>query len=704
MSMTRREFWQSSLGIPALGLFLEGSETLAQHPASPSQANYILRYLIHTETAAQQTKDLIVYCHENHIRHVLLFSDNNWNMGWNLPTLDEARARVELFKTIFPQLHQAGIHTSINMLTTVGHGDFGRDERGRFPWQLMVGDDGAESHTAPCLLDPKWKSYIGELYGTYAQLEPEIIFIDDDFRYHNHDPLAWGCFCPLHLQEMARRTGKELGREELVQRILTAQPQPTVEREEWLKVSGDSCLEAVRIIAEAVKKASPKTHLGLMCETPEVHAAEGWRWDDMVSAMSVSGNQPVLRPGYVSYAEGINRNVVAELAPTRKFQTLLASRMRFMPEFENYPYSQFSKSAQLTRLQIALGMFSVPPDLTLNFHYFEDPHLDDVPAHTKVLHNSYDYFSGIVAWAKDCPKERGLQVLWADRFPLHRKVSVAQMTELPVPRCWEGTMDLLGFATTFYSDEVKLAGLPYLEELKDDEIRELLKGKLLIDGDAAKHLVERRFGQEVGLKGCEPIGGTNYERLENEDFAGKLAGRDLSCPYFDKYRIELADQAVVVSTMFGPAASYSAPGMVLYENSSGGRIGIIPFSGLHGDLYNDEFRSWKRQYVLKKMLEWMNRGPLPLFVAEAANVLPFRRDGETAVLIGVANLSADPMGQVVLQLAPPFEGKPRVEHLTPEGNRKPIEVETQLADGYMHLRIPVRVPPIELACFHLTKA
>jgi hypothetical protein len=664
----------------------------------------MLRYLIRTETAPQQTKDLIAYCHQNHIRHVLLFSDNNWNMGWNLPTLEEAGARVEVLRPVIHELRQAGLRTSINMLTTIGHGDYGRDERKRFSWQLMVGDDGVESHTAPCPLDPKWKSYIGELYGNFAQLEPEIIYIDDDFRYHNHSPLAWGCFCPLHLQEMGRRTGNYLEREELVRRILTAEPQPTAEREQWLKLCGDSILEAVRIISDAVKKASPTTHIGLMCEGPEVHAAEGWRWDDIVSAMSVSGNRPVLRPSYVSYDETVYRDVVADLAPMRKFQTLLASKMRFTPEFENYPYSQFSKSAQLTRLQIALSMFSIPPDLTLNFHYFEETRLDDVPAHTKVLHDSFGYFSGIVAWATECQKERGLQILWADRFALHRKVNEARITALQVPRCWEGTMDLLGFATTFYPDKAKLAGRSYLEECSDDEIGSLLKGEVLIDGDAASLLVERGFGEQVGLKSCEPVGGTNYEQFVNGDFAGRFLDGDEANVYSDKYRLGLMDRAIVVSRMFGPAASFSVPGMVLFENASGGRIGIIPLSGSHGDLYNDEFRNWKRQYVLKKMLEWINRDPLPLFVEGAANILPFRRDGESAVLIGVANLAADPLPQVVLQLAPPFEGKPVVEYLTPEGKPRPVEVEAKLADGYLHLGIPVRVAPIELACFRLTKA
>ena len=96
-----------------------------------------------------------------------------------------------------------------------------------------------------------------------------------------------------------------------------------------------------------------------------------------------------------------------------------------------------------------------------------------------------------------------MEVLWDSRFPLHRHVTTDQMIDLPAGRCWEGTLDVLGFATTFYPGEVKLASRSYLEERSDDELRALLKGKVLVDGSSASLLLERGFGAEIGLKGCE---------------------------------------------------------------------------------------------------------------------------------------------------------------------------------------------------------
>jgi hypothetical protein len=117
-----------------------------------------------------------------------------------------------------------------------------------------------------------------------------------------------------------------------------------------------------------------------------------------------------------------------------------------------------------------------------------------------------------------------------------------------------------------------------------------------------------------------------------------------------------------------------------------------------------DFRGWKRQAVLKRMLEWINKGPLPLFVEDAPNVCPFRRDGEKAVLVGIANLSVDPLPHVSFRMARPFEGEPRIEYLTPEGKCVQLKVQGTMQEDYLYLRTPVQIEPLGLACFRLTPA
>ena len=155
------------------------------------------------------------------------------------------------------------------------------------------------------------------------------------------------------------------------------------------------------------------------------------------------------------------------------------------------------------------------------------------------------------------------------------------MTNLPARRSWEGALDVLGFATTFYPGEVKLASPGGLPRRADGRrTARPAQGKLLLGGDAASRLIERGLGAEIGLASCEPVDvAGNCERFVNKPFAGKYWNQDEGIFAMHKYRLQPAADAIVVSQMIGPEHSFTLPGMVLYENPAGGRIGVIPFDG-----------------------------------------------------------------------------------------------------------------------------
>lgn len=259
----------------------------------------------------------------------------------------------------------------------------------------------------------------------------------------------------------------------------------------------------------------------------------------------------------------------------------------------------------------------------------------------------------------------------------------------------------MGFATTFFPEEVKLASRPYLEERTDGEIRELLKGKLLLDGDAATFLVERGFGAQIGLRGIQPLSAANFESLVNPEFAGKYANQEESLVESSKFRLEPAEQAILVTRMYGPERSFSAPGMMLFENSDGGRIGLIPLDGSQGDLVKMGFATWRHQHVLRKMLEWISQGPLPLFVEDAANVCPLRRDGAGLALVGIANLTPDTLPQLSFRVAPLRKGRSTVECLGADGKLAPVDVQVQSLEGYLQVRAKVTVQPLDFVCFRI---
>ena len=112
--------------------------------------------------------------------------------------------------------------------------------------------------------------------------------------------------------------------------------------------------------------------------------------------------------------------------------------MRITPELENYPNTRFSKSGRLTRLQMALSFFLAGPDITLDIHSFVETgfRYDDVV--DKVLRDSRRYFGQILEWTQACPRERGLQILWDERFPRHRIVAGDRMSDCQPQRFGKG--------------------------------------------------------------------------------------------------------------------------------------------------------------------------------------------------------------------------------------------------------------------------
>ena len=215
-------------------------------------------------------------------------------------------------------------------------------------------------------------------------------------------------------------------------------------------------------------------------------------------------------------------------------------------------------------------------------------------------------------------------------------------------------------------------------------------------------LLEKGFGPQIGLRSIVPVSGTNYERMTNPEFAGEFVNRDETVAEADKYRMELRDAAIEVSRMYGPEGDYSIPGMIVFENPRGGRIGVIPQNGSAGDIQLVDFRGWKRQYVLHRMLEWINRGAIPLFVENAPNILPLRKDGEKSTVIGIANLSGDPLENVTFRLGTPHHYSSEIVVLNEGGILKSPMVEISKRRDSLSLRSEVSIRPMEMACFRLT--
>ena len=148
--------------------------------------------------------------------------------------------------------------------------------------------------------------------------------------------------------------------------------------------------------------------------------------------------------------------------------------------------------------------------------------------------------------------------------------------------------------------------------------------------------------------------------------------------------------ARVISRLRGYDGAVRGHGVVLYENRLGGRVAVVPFDSqgpatvslgaAFAPLESPSFVCWPRQAQLAAVLEWAGREPLPLTVVGAPCAYPVLAEQEGRAVVGVVNLSPDPIPSLVLRLARPPARARRVRVLDERGQwRAPRGVRVKAA-------------------------
>jgi len=131
------------------------------------------------------------------------------------PALDLAADYASRYRVVAPKVREGSkVKQGILLQSTMGHGGFPTEPT---KWQLTVRPDG-ESIYRMCPLDERFRDYIAKACHTVSELKPDFYMVDDDARIQ-FDRQIPGCYCPLHLAEFSKRTGRNWTREELVKEI-----------------------------------------------------------------------------------------------------------------------------------------------------------------------------------------------------------------------------------------------------------------------------------------------------------------------------------------------------------------------------------------------------------------------------------------------------------------------------------------------------
>jgi hypothetical protein len=523
---------------------------------------------------AARVDDVVVFCGVQEI-----------NTGHTTP--EEQQVYLKLLANVKKNLPR-GVSLSVNPWHTLMHLDAGKTLREGQDFRLMTDPDGRQSDLCVCPACGSWREYIRALYALYASVEPFIIWVEDDFRFHNHDPLRWGgCFCDWHMETYSRMAGKALTRDEFLKGVL--RPGKTHPyRKIWLDCCRVVLQESAAVIGDAVRGVSPGSRVGLMSSLPQVHAAEGRDWRALLTVLA-GGLPPVCRVHLPSYSEDtggkymIRFNLISML--NRAF---LPPNTEVYPELENFPFTRFTKSRKFTRFQL---LSALPMDLagiTIDLFDLNGSGIVWEEGYQDTLRNTKDVLtaltdSGIFKWEKE-----GVCVL-ADpcsSYTLQTRQGISMEELYPHDAFFGGLLGAYGVPFYYETDperagRVAAIGGQYLRNLSAAEIEALFSGRFIIlNGDAAEVLVDMGLGRLAGIAACEWVPQNNgeaaYEQVEDavcQGWSGARASAMILCS--DVLRVTYCGEADVkkITGFYNSFRERTADGQAIV----GARLLIFPF-------------------------------------------------------------------------------------------------------------------------------
>lgn len=463
-----------------------------------------------TDKKMSELKQLIHSAGLNDIN--LIINSEELNVGHI--TKEQLAPWLRLTEKFKEELEPLGVRISMNPWTTILHSDRGRVLSDTMNFGTMVDYQGHKATAVACPMDKNFVSYISAIYGEYAKINPEYLWMDDDFRHFNHGALSLGCFCEQHM-ELFNQTLNTTHTSEAFSKLVFQTGEPTKERIAYLTQSRKEMNELARAIANSVRSMSPTTKLGLMTSQPEWHAVEGRDWSCLFDSLSLE--QPkIARPHLPAYNEIPGLKYIREFnRKVRPVAHLMPEGSEMYPELENYMYSPYAKSNAFTQLQLETVILIGAKGILFNFYDMMGNGVVSAYNHQKVLRESRPLLDYSVEKPIDLSSLSGIKVLYSQETTYTRQLEKATLEEmLPREYEWLALLSTFGISNTlFAAEKVKeLTGEmvavsdQVLRNLTDEAIIHLFeKNQVMLDGTSVVILCNRKLAYLIGA--------TDYERL-----------------------------------------------------------------------------------------------------------------------------------------------------------------------------------------------
>ena len=580
------------------------------------------------------------------------------------PVDDRAAFFADLYRKIAPLVRsKSSVAQGILLQATMGH----RLAPGTpTPWQLTVQPDGTSVYRM-CPMDERFLEYIAKACRTFAALKPDFFMVDDDTRLIWHGGLQPGCYCPLHLAEFSKRTGRKWTRPEVAAML---EKGASREAEIWLEVNRDSLRRLFRTIRENFGNDIP----GMLCCSWRSPHKENAR--EFAQIIAAPGQTPIMRGTGAPYHANKDMFHVVDVRGYYAAQLDQAGRdVVFMQECDTCPHTIWATSAARTfdhLVMLALeGCKGAKIWITRNSNYHEQK---SAQAYRRIFREN----KGLMEWAA--------------------KVNFSQRGVV-VPLC--GPQQL-----NFGDRYLALAGIPYrfgkarpgeitaltaetLALLPRAELEDILSGAAIVDGSAALWFSENGYSGDIGVN-AKPW---NRKTIQLHEFSNGV--RQSGVPVGGLADLTGMDgNAKVVTKLLnkprlGVDPVFEAPGSILFKNGRGGTILTFaqPLPVRIPRYFEGAFFSETYKAEVIRLLTMLG-GEMPggvcyLGVGPVTCESGVTDAGENVVVLNVLDIDGDDTPELAFAKPPAS-----IERLQGNGEWVPVKFEKS-ADGVCRLDSPI---------------
>ena len=606
------------------------------------------------------------------ITRFTLFAPGNGWRSCGVPPMEHYIDKAKMFLRIKEALAPYGIECGWTVSLTVKTGPSPEFSR-------MIDMNGNETPISSCPSDPAFRRIFAERVATFAKIaKPAFIFTEDDFSIMQ-TAKRFGCFCPIHLSEFARRVGKRYTREELVELFSGNTGEGLALLRRWCELMRDSLVGLASEIRKELDKDSPEIPMGTMQSGNADE--EGDCTEAVARAMAGRNHTPFSRLYGTCYCGGDSKNFPTVLYHPLYTKQHVKGDFRFYHESDSFPHMKYFLSATQMRIIMSMAYFyGFDGSVFQTQQVLDDPNEED--AFGSMYKRNTRVFNAVYKAARKC-ELRGVSIGY-DPFYNTKDKSVSTKNPL-----WVKCVSLFGIPYTTTDSDVAFWDVRQARYSDDAEIMRRLSRGLFLDGAAARVLCERGYGEYLGVRVTEGTIEDPYARYDidareiiRDGFAKSSKGRNMASPHLyvngengNMTSITVTDpHCKILSDLYSFRREKLTPAVTAFENRLGGRVAVMGMT-LDGN-YSPSLFNYRRQRLFRELVLWL--GADLAFVEEEPSIFTAmneaknpEEDGFFGMLIMI-NLSEDETDRIKIRLPEKWREREEIRYLDKKGEWLPL--------------------------------